>query len=236
MDQAGSRALDQVATWMVVTLLSPSTDGTVAGIASRDPGRRPWRGSPSGCPRSQRRTRRSPCFGGSGVVADERSHGRLVPRTPLERARPARRDQRHRGEVGGEAPPVAGEEPVAPDGGMGADVEVRQRRLLRPTPAATGEERLARQERRLPGQCLAVEDVGRQQSVEVLDALERDRDLGAGVGLITSRAPRPVRPSASADQSAQSASSVARSTRTLASTRTLMARAGSASWPPLSRG
>src|ERR1700709_1918961 len=60
---------------------------------------------------------------------------------------------------------------------MCADIEIRQGRAARPSPAAILEKTLAGQEGSLPGQRVAPKRIRRKHFLELFNALEADRNL-----------------------------------------------------------
>jgi hypothetical protein len=66
---------------------------------------------------------------------------------------------------------------------MGTDVEVRQGRPSRAPRPAVAHEAFPGQERRVPGERFPAKAVTGEHGVELLDALEADRDLGVHDGV-----------------------------------------------------
>src|SRR5688572_19651782 len=94
-----------------------------------------------------------------------------------------RTDQRQLGEIASIATGVARQKRVTAHGGMRTDVEIRERCVLRPSPAAMGQERLARQKGRIPRQLLALEFL-RQCRLQVFDAAKPTLTSAKMIGFI----------------------------------------------------
>src|SRR3990170_7743611 len=88
-----------------------------------------------------------------------------------------RSNQLECGEVGSIAGRVAGEELIASDRGMGADVEVGKRRPPCPAGLPIVQKGLSRQEASLVRQGFAAVETGGQRLLERLDRGESDRHL-----------------------------------------------------------
>ncbi len=102
---------------------------------------------------------------------------RPMTRGRLHRADRSRRYEYEPREVGSVPARVAGEELVAGNRCVGADVEVGERSDAVPSPAPVRKEAAPGQERRLIGQGIAAVEVGRERLLEVLHAIEADRYL-----------------------------------------------------------
>lgn len=98
---------------------------------------------------------------------------------PHEKPRPSlRSNDLETREVGAVARRIAGEQDQVCDRGVGADVEVRQRRPATPASSAVSDEALPSEECRLPRQGKAQEIFLREGFLELLDPIEPDRDFG----------------------------------------------------------
>lgn len=87
---------------------------------------------------------------------------------------PSRRDEHEAWEVGPVPARVACQELVATHRGVRSDVEVGERGRAPPATPAIRQEALPRQERCLVRQRIAAVELGREDSLEVLDAVEAD--------------------------------------------------------------